>query len=213
MTRRFPGYDVLSKRGGLSWNEPTRHAIDARLAIPDGPEFFGAGEWQTLRAICARVVAQPAQRVHVPIAALVDRKLARDERDGFRPASLPPQRKAWRRGLAALNATAQKQYGQAFHALAPGDQDALLAAMQNGELDGPEWGGMPAGTFFGARLAHDILAAYYSHPVAWNEMGFGGPASPRGYVRMGANRRDPWEAEEGGPGREARARRDNERIR
>ncbi len=41
----------------------------------------------------------------------------------------------------------------------------------------------------------DICGAYYSHPFAWNEIGFGGPASPRGYVRMDFNRRDPWEAE------------------
>jgi hypothetical protein len=37
---------------------------------------------------------------------------------------------------------------------------------------------------------------YYAHPQAWDEIGFGGPASPRGYVRMGFNRYDPWEAVE-----------------
>jgi hypothetical protein len=26
-------------------------------------------------------------------------------------------------------------------------------------------------------------------------VGFGGPASPRGYVRLGLNQRDPWEGE------------------
>jgi hypothetical protein len=40
----------------------------------------------------------------------------------------------------------------------------------------------------------DITHAYYAHPTAWNEIGFGGPASPRGYARMGLDRRDPWEA-------------------
>jgi len=30
-----------------------------------------------------------------------------------------------------------------------------------------------------------ILAAFYSHPWAWNEIGFGGPAYPRGYIRLG----------------------------
>ncbi len=30
-----------------------------------------------------------------------------------------------------------------------------------------------------------ILAAFYSHPWAWNEIGFGGPAYPRGYMRLG----------------------------
>ena len=30
-----------------------------------------------------------------------------------------------------------------------------------------------------------MLAAFYSHPWAWNEIGFGGPAYPRGYARLG----------------------------
>jgi len=40
------------------------------------------------------------------------------------------------------------------------------------------------------------VSIYYAHPAAWNEIGFGGPASPRGYVRLGFDRRDPWEADE-----------------
>jgi hypothetical protein len=31
MRNRFPGYDVLTKRAGLSWNDATRRAIDAPL--------------------------------------------------------------------------------------------------------------------------------------------------------------------------------------
>ena len=30
-----------------------------------------------------------------------------------------------------------------------------------------------------------VLGAFYSHPWAWNEIGFGGPAYPRGYARLG----------------------------
>ena len=30
-----------------------------------------------------------------------------------------------------------------------------------------------------------ILAAFYSHPWAWNEIGYGGPAYPEGYMRLG----------------------------
>ena len=38
--------------------------------------------------------------------------------------------------------------------------------------------------------------AFYSHPWAWNEMGFGGPAYPRGYKNMGIDRREGWELPE-----------------
>lgn len=208
----YPGYDVLAKRNTPSWNEQTRRVIDARLSTPDEPNFFTTEEWQTLTAICDRIVPQPKTREPVPIAALVDRKMANDERDGYRPASLPKMQEAWRRGLAALEAAAHAKHGARFHRVAAAAQDALLKAMQEGKLSGPEWGDMPADTFFSKRVAHDILAAYYSHPTSWSEIGFGGPASPRGYVRMNFNRRDSWEAAEAKPGREAEARQENERV-
>lgn len=212
MRERYPGYDVLNKRDTPSWNEPTRRVIEARLATPDEPHFFDAEEWQTLTAICDRIVPQPKARPKVSIAVLVDRKMAGNELDGYRQASMPKMQDAWRTGLAALDAAAQAQHGARFHSLPASDQDALLKATQKGELDGPEWAGMPPHTFFSKRLAHDIISAYYSYPAAWNEMGFGGPASPRGYVRMNFNRRDPWEAVEATPGHEAEARKANEHV-
>ena len=39
-----------------------------------------------------------------------------------------------------------------------------------------------------------VLSEYYSHPWAWNEIGFGGPAYPRGYMRL--SDREPFEARE-----------------
>jgi hypothetical protein len=34
------------------------------------------------------------------------------------------------------------------------------------------------------------LSGFYAHPWAWNEIGFGGPAYPRGYMRLGGPGRD-----------------------
>ena len=213
MTDRYPGYDVLAKRGTQSWNAPTRQVIDRRLAIANEPRFFSPSEWQTLRAVCDRIVPQPKDRPPVPLPAYVDRKMADGMLDGFRYAQLPPQGDAWRRGLAALDQAAQDAQGALFHILSAERQDELLCRMQQGELTGPAWGGMPCKLFFEHRVLPDITHAYYAHPTAWNEIGFGGPASPRGYVRMALDRRDPWEAVEAIPGEEASARRKNDRVR
>ena len=212
MPERYPGYDVLAKRDTPSWNDASRQAIAHRLTTLDVPTFFNEAEWQTLRAICDRIAPQAEHRDAIPLAGMVDRKVAQDQRDGYRQASLPPLREAWRRGLAALDSEARTLHGARFHELPAPAQDELLKAMQRGELKGPDWHGMPSHTFFTERVTHDILAAYYCHPKAWNEIGFGGPASPRGYVRMYFNRRDPWEATEAKPGHEEEARRANERI-
>lgn len=214
-TNRFPGYDVLSKWDGPSWNDQTRAVIARRLTVePEAHRLFDDARWRTLKAVCGRIVPQPRTRaVPVPVAALLDRRLLDDRRDGYRDARLPPIAEAWRRGLAALDAESRRAHDRPFHDLPPDRQDALLRAMQDGRLDDPAWDGMPSGLFFSSRLLPDILEAYYSHPTAWNEIGFGGPASPRGYVRMGFDRRDPWEASEAKPGREAVAREENRRVR
>jgi hypothetical protein len=212
MPERYPGYDVLDKRDTLSWNAATRAVIDERLATANTPQFLNTDAWQTLLAVCDRIVPQPVGRAAVPVAALVDGKLASDERDGYRDASMPPWREAWQRGLSALDAESQARHGHRFHALDAEQQDALLQAMQEGLLNDEAWQGMPAKVFFSERVMHDILAAYYSHPTAWNEIGFGGPASPRGYVRMYFNRRDPWEAAEAHAGDEGKARDANRKV-
>ena len=58
------------------------------------------------------------------------------------------------------------------------------------------WRDLPAGGFFLHHLLKHVVAVYYAHPAAWSEIGFGGPASPRGYVRLQPNRHDNWEGEE-----------------
>ena len=212
MTDRFPGYDVLNKRNTLSWNEPTRRVVDARMSIHPGPRFFDAAEWATLGAICARIVPQPADRPPVPLPAYVDAKLFENNIDGYRFAKLPPQGEAWKTALAALEIEARETFGAAFHALPASEQDELLHRMQKGELKGPEWRDMPSDLFFIKRVLHDIVGAYYAHPTAWSEIGWAGPASPRGFVRLDKNMRDPWEAAEAYSGEEAKARRDNDRV-
>ena len=213
MSPRFPGYDVEAKRDTPSWNEVTREVIDRRLAISRTPRFFSPDEWTTLEAICDRIVPQPANRPKVPLPAYVDQKLADDVQDGYRYAVLPSQGDAWRRGLRALDEEAHAAFGAAFRALLPERQDEVLRRAQSGALASEAWDGMPCKAFFEHRLIPDITHAYYATPTAWNEIGFGGPASPRGYVRMALNRRDPWESVEAKPGAEAKADRANRRVR
>jgi hypothetical protein len=229
---RYPGYDVMQKRDTPSWDDVTREVIDARLAQRNAPSFCNDAQWRTLDALCAVIVprsraprttltvegriekddtrwAEPT----VPVAAHIDMKLLHDSRDGYRDARLPPIRDAWRIGLAALDAESRAAYGAAFADIDDTQQRALVTRMQRGELKDAAWEGMPSDVFFSLRVLHDVGSAYYAHPQAWSEIGFGGPANPRGYVRMQANRRDPWEPAEAKPGQETKALQENRRAR
>ena len=196
MTDRFPGYDVLAKRDTPSWNARTRDVIDVRLNLTAREGVLTDRQVATLHALADRIVPQPESRPPINTVALVVEKIATEASDGFRPEGLPAVAEAWRRGLDALDAQAEAQHGQPFASLSPGDMDALLATVAKGDIDLPAWTGIDPLLFWKWRLLPDLVAAYWAHPSAWSAMGFGGPASPRGYVRLDANRRDPWEAAE-----------------
>ena len=70
-----------------------------------------------------------------------------------------------------------------------------MGAFADGEL---AWAGLNVARAWSV-VMRGALGAFYSHPWAWNEIGFGGPAYPRGYIRMGVGDhrgREPHEGEE-----------------
>lgn len=196
MADRFPSYDVMAKRATPSWNPQTRAAVDARLATPERTEALTPTQLATLRLLVERICPQPEGRVPANTLALVLQKIADDGLDGFRSADMPRTAEAWRRGLDALEAEARFHFAASFASLPPEQADELLRSVEAGEVQAPEWGDLPPKTFWGQRVIHDIVSAHWSHPSLWSAMGFGGPASPRGYLRLEANRRDAWEAVE-----------------
>ncbi len=86
MIGRYPDYDVLANRD--NWDDTTRQVVEARLE-PAGPlRFFTAQEEPTLRAFCDVVCAQDSEP-RVPVAEMVDDKLAAGRLDGYRYANMP----------------------------------------------------------------------------------------------------------------------------
>ncbi|CAL8480593.1 gluconate 2-dehydrogenase subunit 3 family protein [Caballeronia sp. S22] len=211
---RYPGYDVLMKRDTPSWDDVTREVIDERLATPKEPRFFDAVQWKAMCALCECIVPQDVTREPVPLPELLDAKLMKGVGDGYRDARLPSMPDAWRIGLAALDAESRARHdGLPFASIDVNARHALVQDMQHGKIHDEAWQRMPPDLFFKERVLHDICGAYYSHPHAWSEIGFGGPANPRGYVRMVFDRRDPWEAAEAAPGHEQEAQKENRRVR
>ncbi len=64
------------------------------------------------------------------------------------------------------------------------DQQGILKAFAGGNLASGPWEQLNVAHAWSVctRMA---LEAFYSHPWAWNEIGFGGPAYPQGYMRLG----------------------------
>ena len=198
---RYPDYDVLDKWSSPDWDDQTREVVRGRLEEVPGIRFFTDAEARTLAAVAERIVPQPDrdEAGKIPIVPWIDEKLYEDERDGYRYEELPPQREAWRDGLAGINETAQALFGgKTFVDLDPLSQDVVLTHVARGDATGATWKQLPAARFFKSVLSITIVKIYYAHPAAWNEIGYNGPSSPRGHVRKWAGGVDPWEAEEQG---------------
>jgi hypothetical protein len=193
----FPGYDVLDKWETPSWNEQTREVVRKRLTEVPQRRFFHPEEWAILAAVCNRIIPQPDRPEDpAPIVPFIDEKLQENRGDGYRYADMPPMREAWRLGIEGIENESQRRFGTHFTELAPERQDEVLRAIQKGDVEGDPWDKLPPKRFFTSTLLNTVVGIYYLHPAAWSEIGYGGPASPRGYVRLGFNERDPWEAEE-----------------
>jgi hypothetical protein len=196
MNERYPGYDVLAKWDSPSFDETTRKVLSARLSQVPRRRFLTHAEWDLLESINARLLPQPDRAQPIPITPWIDAMLEEDNGEGFRNPDMPPLRQAWRAGLAGIDAEARARHGTPFHELDAGAQDATLQCIADGRADPALWNGVPAQRFFVHLLLKSAAGIYYAHPDAWSEIGFGGPASPRGYVRLGLDQRDNWEAKE-----------------
>ncbi len=190
----YAGYDVLDKWESVSFDAQTRSVLGRRLHDLPGRRFFTEAEWQLLDAIAARLVPQPDRPSPIAIVPWIDEALATGRGEGFRHDDMPPMPIAWRAALKAIDAEARRRHARGFVELDAATRDGVLRAVQADEVDAALWAGVPAQRFFTDVLLKTVVGVYYAHPAAWSEIGFGGPASPRGYVRLGLNERDPWEA-------------------
>ncbi|MGH3162461.1 MAG: gluconate 2-dehydrogenase subunit 3 family protein [Streptosporangiaceae bacterium] len=182
MIGRYPGYDVLETAG--SWDEATRKVVLARLDRPGPLRFFTEEEGPALRAFCDTVLAQDSEP-RVPVAEFVDGKLADGRLDGYQYANMPDDRDTWRLVLRGLDEVARSRYGKdGFAAAEPQTREAITGQLASGELTGETWDKLNVSRAWSVCM-RAVLAGFYSHPWAWNEIGFGGPAYPRGFMRLG----------------------------
>lgn len=194
---RYPGFDVLELAD--HWDEKTREVVLDRMYRVPEPRFFDDAERATLEPLCDRLTAQDCEP-RIAVLAYVDEKLASGVFDGYRYDGLPDDGETWRCVACGLDGEAQALGAAGFGALDRARQLEVCWRFSRGEFDGGAWGGLDVSRVFGVVMRY-VCEAYYSHPWAWNEIGFPGPAYPRGYARFGSphlrhGETESWEAEE-----------------
>ena len=204
-TGYYPGYDVLDQQA--HWDQPTWEAIRRRMEEVPPLRFFTRHEAEIYHRLCDLIVGQDAERDPwtVPIVHFLDAKLHHNQTDGYRFAGMPPMREAFRQGAAAVDDSARRLFGRAFNALNREQQREIVRRLAAHEMPGRKWRRLNPKHFW-HHLATATVAIFYAHPYAWNEIGFGGPAYPRGYMRLVNGEAEPWEAREDRAARRAGAK-------
>jgi Gluconate 2-dehydrogenase subunit 3 len=193
----YPGFSTMEQKA--FWDAATRNLLVMRVDQPPFIRYFTIDQAKFWRAVFDHLIPQhdrtPDRRI--PIVEPIDDRLYRNRTIGYRYENMPHDRDAFLLGQQAIDAESGKRYGSKFVLLPNHQQDLVLKAIHDQKPTAAEeiWKQMSIGRFW-QMLMQDALESYYSHPWAWDEIGFGGPAYPRAYTRLERGEPEPWEVEE-----------------
>lgn len=187
----YPGYDAM--REEAAWDDHTREVVRKRLGGFEHLEFLTEPEAAVLTQVVATLVDDSsAMPIEFAVRHIDSREKSRIG-ESQRKVGVPAEPELIRKGLAAIEAESRATLGGAFADQAPGNCAALLGRLERSEFSGAgRWQGIPQKELF-TKLLTLAVETYYSHPQVWSEIGYGGPAYPRGYVRTELDLTDPWE--------------------
>lgn len=193
----YPGYSTLSQQA--FWDAATRAIVLDRLREAPPIRFFSAEEASFLQTVCDHILPQDDRDLEhrIPIVPLIDKRLYEKRIDGYRFEDMPPDGEAYRLGLEAINQMARELFRRDFLKLSWREQEELLQLIHDGKPKGAQkvWARLPVHRYW-ALLVQDCVDVYYAHPWSWDEIGYGGPAYPRAYMRLERGEPEPWEMEE-----------------
>lgn len=193
----YPGFSTLSQ--SAFWDDATRKVVAKRVDSPPPRKFFSEEEWKFWKVVFDHLVPQTDRTPdrQIDLIAPLDHRLHVNQTVGYRYDSMPQDREAYRFGIEAINKEAQHQHGKDFVLLDYREQDLIVRAIHDGKPRAAKdiWNRMSVHRFWQLMMG-DAIDAYYAHPWAWDEIGFGGPAYPRAYTRLERGEPEPWEVEE-----------------
>ena len=193
----YPGFSTVGQN--KYWDATTRRVILERMTKQTEIRFFSPEEARTLSAVLDRILPQddrtPERRI--PILPGIDERLFVNRIEGYRFEDMPSDQEAYRIGARAFERMAQELHGRTFDELSTMQQEEILKSIHDAEPKAAEdeWKKMNIERFW-ALLVSDACSQYYAHPWSWDEIGFGGPAYPRGYMRIERGDPEPWEVDE-----------------
>jgi Gluconate 2-dehydrogenase subunit 3 len=176
------------------WDAHTRGIVEGRLQQSDTYQSLNKQEVKTLQHLCEVILDDSRVEVLSYVVHYFDTKLSSNIGEAQRKKGLPRESDLIRKGLQALDGFCNAMYGNTFDLLEEKIRQGIVDQLCRGQFH-LEAGGLkiPTQDFF-SKILTESVSAYYSHPTVWSDIGYAGPAYPRGYVRSEWGLTDPWEA-------------------
>lgn len=189
---RYPSFNVLDEKD--EWDDHTQQIVTSRTHPIAGYQFLNEQEVEILRCLCSLLVNDDSPDLLEFVIGHFDQTLYSSPGEGQRKVGVPAAPELIRQGLNAIEQSSQHKYSVSFKELNTEQQKQMIQVISAARAEPTEvWNAMLQQALF-EKLMRLTVEAYCSHPRVWSEIGYAGPAYPRGYVRTQLGQLDPWEA-------------------
>lgn len=187
----YSAYDVMALKD--EWDSHTKEIVVKRLGPFPETKFLTEHERNLIKVISMHLTYDNREEIFEWIVSYCDQRLSSPIGEEQRKPHVPPESTLIREGLKAIDVASDALHSKSFLELETTEQFDIIASLQLGAaVRISEWNEVPQKDLFN-KLGELIISAYYSHPAVWSEIGYGGPAYPRGYYRIEFGLAEPWE--------------------
>lgn len=189
---RYPSFNVLDEKD--AWDDHTQQIVTSRNHSMVKYEFLNECEVEILRCVCSLLVDDSSSGPLEFVISHIDQTLFSSPGEGQRKVGVPAAQELIRQGLEAMEKSSQHMYSISLAELETENQKKMIKDISENKAESSAiWNGVPQKALF-EKLMRLTVESYCSHPRVWSDIGYAGPAYPRGYVRTQLGQLDPWEA-------------------
>ncbi|QHE51228.1 gluconate 2-dehydrogenase subunit 3 family protein [Pontibacillus sp. HMF3514] len=186
----YPTYDVMSEKG--EWDPITQQVIQNRTHPTEGnvltPEMK-----RTLQAYSKTLFPSHVGEQTLSISLILDHRLTENKLKSYPKNSLLSKEEIILYGLAHAEEECVLTDQKPFFQMSDDERLKKIISWKHQLGEESVWKNVSCDLFY-TTLTSELLKLIYSDPSVWSNIGYGGPAYPRGYYAYGPKQFDSWEA-------------------
>ncbi|OZM58120.1 hypothetical protein CIB95_00640 [Lottiidibacillus patelloidae] len=186
----YPSFDVLTEKE--NWDVVTQQVINNRTN-PNREKYFSNEEKELLLSLLPLLFPSHLGELSIDVITLFENRCANGKVIGYPIGSKYKKLQIVHIGLENIQKQIYSQHETIFSKLSEDTQKIVIKDIQKnlGYLN--IWEKVSPQLFF-KTLLKELIPIVYSDPSIWSDIGYGGPAYPRGYYAFGPEQFDSWEA-------------------